>query len=265
MWVDSDPVLLRRILQNLVANAIRYTSAGSVWIGARRRGAVARIEVRDSGEGIAREHVDRVFEEFYQVSNPERDRRKGLGLGLAIVRRLAALLDHPLELRSSPGRGSVFALTLPRVAAPAGTEPSGDPASRDADLRGLRVLLLEDDADVRDAIVLALRDWGCAVLAAMDADEALAALAARAPWRPDLILSDYRLRGGGNGAEAVGRVLARLGGTIPVALITGDTATEPLRAAVAAGYPLVHKPVRPERLHRLLHQLTGSDHREERK
>jgi CheY-like chemotaxis protein len=239
-----------------VANAIRYTAAGTVWIGARRRGSAARIEVRDSGDGIAREHLERIFEEFYQVGNAERDRRKGLGLGLAIVRRLAALLDHPVDVRSSPGRGSVFAVSAPLAAVPSDREGTAGAADGTMDFPGLKVLLLEDDADVRDAIVLTLREWGCSVLAAADTEEALAALAARAPWRPELILTDYRLRGGGNGAEGARRVTARLGGRIPVALITGDTAAEPLRAAADSGYPLLHKPVRPERLHRLLRALT---------
>jgi signal transduction histidine kinase/ActR/RegA family two-component response regulator len=262
LWANSDPLLLRRILQNLLANAIRYTRAGSVWMGARRRGGSVRIEIRDSGEGIAPEHIERVFEEFYQVSNAERDRRKGLGLGLAIVRRLAALLDHPLEVRSAPARGSVFAITLPLAEAP--PEQDAGEAAEDAatDFRGLRVLLFEDDVDVREAIALSLRHWGCSVLAASDAEEAMTALAARAPWRPDLIVTDYRLRGGGNGAQAAQGVIARLGGKTPVVVITGDTGAEPIESAQRAGSTLLHKPVRADRLRQILLELTGSDNRE---
>lgn len=231
-------------------------------MGARRRGASVRIEVRDSGAGIAPQHIERIFEEFYQVSNPERDRRKGLGLGLAIVRRLAALLEHGVEVRSTPGRGSVFAVTLPLAEEPTSREGSGEAAEASADFRGLRVLLMEDDADVRDAVSLSLRDWGCSVLAAADTREAMAALAARAPWRPDVILTDYRLRGGDNGVEAASRVIAHLGGRIPVAVITGDTAADPMRSAETGGYPLLHKPVRSDGLRRLLRQLTVSTERE---
>lgn len=147
--VHSDPMLLERILRNLVGNAIRYTERGGVLMGARRDAGVIRLEVWDSGRGIAPEHRAAVFEEFYQVSNPDRDRAKGLGLGLAIVRRLAALLDHPLTLRSAPDRGSVFGVSMPRA------EAAESPAPGETVLASLRtglILAIDDETTVRAAM-----------------------------------------------------------------------------------------------------------------
>ena len=254
-WVDSDPVLLRRILQNLVANAIRHTGSGTVWVGARRRGDKVRIEVRDSGSGIAAEHLDRIFEEFYQVENPGRDRRKGLGLGLAIVRRLTDLLGHTVEVRSMPGRGSTFAVTVPLAPTPGAVAEAGGSGGVRPDLLGLAVLVLEDDAEVRAALRITLEEWGCYVVAAVDEADALSQARQRPRWRPQAILTDYRLGSGRSGIEAARSLLAHWDISIPVVLISGDTADEPLRAAQASGYELLHKPIRPQRLERLLRDL----------
>lgn len=256
--VLSDPTLLERILRNLLANAVRYTDGGRVVLGCRRRSGTVRIEVLDTGRGIPPDQVRNVFQEFFQLGNPERDRAKGLGLGLAIVDRLARLLGHEVTVASRPGRGSRFTVSLPRVDGPvtaegsrAAVEPGQDP------LEGAVVLVVDDERAVREAVAEVLLGWGCRPVVAGSADEALATLSTTGTT-PRAILADYRLREGQTGVEVIERVRAACGASIPAALVTGDTAPDRLRDAEASGYWLLHKPVQPARLRALLaHLLTG--------
>lgn len=258
LFVHGDPILLERILVNLVANAVRYSRQGGVLVGCRRRGTQVRIEVWDTGIGIAPEHQEMIFQEFYQVGNPERDRGKGLGLGLSIAARLARLLGGRIDLRSIPGRGSVFAVQLSRVEAPAATVPMTTDPTLDGTVRDAVVLVVEDDQLVREAIEGLLRQWGCVVVAAGSGDEALAALA-RDGHPPAAILCDYRLPQGETGIDVIGRLRDRIGSPVPAALITGDTAPELLREAGDSGLPLLHKPLQPARLRALLEFLVAAD------
>jgi CheY-like chemotaxis protein len=246
--VRGDPVLTERIIRNLLDNAVRYTERGRVVVGCRRRGPSLSVEVWDTGPGILAEEQVRVFEEFHQLGNPERDRTKGLGLGLAIVRRLAGLMAMPLELRSAPGRGSVFRLVVPLAPVePAAEDAAADPTETAAvPARGL-ILIVDDEAAIREAVRLLLESWGYAVLAAGSGDEMLATVASTQA-RPDLILCDFRLRGGENGIDAIARLRAACGYNAPAALVTGDTAPDRLAEAQAAGLLLLHKPVAPGRL-----------------
>ncbi len=253
-WVRSDPVLFERILINLVSNAIRYTPAGTVMIACRRRGDRLRLEVRDSGVGIVDEAQDIIFQEFIQLENAERARDKGLGLGLAIVRRLADLLGHRLELRSAPGRGSVFAIELP-IAEPDTEAAQADEARALGDLRDLRVALVDGDALAREGMEGLLTSWGCKVRSAETA-EALLDLLASGPWVPELLITDLRLRGPINGLELIARARAAAPGrNLPAFLVSGDTGAAALERAQAAGVALLHKPVRPARLRALMHRL----------
>jgi len=258
--VKSDPVLLERILINLVANAVRYTERGGILIGCRRRGGTVRLEVWDTGVGIAPEHQSAVFQEFYQVGNPERDRQKGLGLGLAIAARLARLLGARIDLRSVPGRGSGFAVELPRAEAARERAVISEPVALDDRLRGACVLVVDDDTLVREALTGLMEQWGCEVIAAADGAGALAAVEALGAKRrrPDTVLCDYRLPAEETGGEVIRRLRERLGPDLPAALITGDTAPERLREAREAGVPLLHKPVQPARLRALIEHLVAS-------
>jgi CheY-like chemotaxis protein len=217
-----------------------------------------RIEVWDTGIGIAPEHQEMIFQEFYQVGNPERDRGKGLGLGLSIAARLARLLGGRIDLSSIPGRGSVFAVQMPRGEAPAAALPTTTDPTLDGTVRDAVVLVVEDDQLVREAIEGLLRQWGCVVLAAGSGDEALAALA-RDGHPPAAILCDYRLPQGETGIDVIGRLRDRIGSPIPAALITGDTAPELLREASDLGLPLLHKPLQPAHLRALLEFLVAAD------
>jgi signal transduction histidine kinase/ActR/RegA family two-component response regulator len=251
--VLSDPVLLERILLNLLANAVRYTERGAILIGARRRGDRMRVEVWDTGVGIAPEHRDAIFQEFYQIGNLERDRAKGLGLGLAIAARLARLLGSRIDVRSYPGKGSVFAIELPVGVARAEVEAASTLALTEV-LPGARVLVVDDDALVRDAMASVLTQWGCRVAMAANGDEAVALLGGEG-GTPDAVLCDYRLPNGETGVDVIARLRAAASREIPAALITGDTAPERLREARQAGHALLHKPVHPAKLRALLEQL----------
>ncbi len=251
--VLSDPVLLERVLLNLLANAVRYTGQGAILLGCRRHGDRVRIEVWDTGVGIAPEHRDAIFQEFYQVGNPERDRAKGLGLGLAIAARLARLLGSRIEMRSHPGKGSVFAIDLPVGVARAEAEPASALAPIET-LPGARVLVVDDDALVREAMASLLAQWGCRVTMAATGDEAVALLGGEG-GTPDAVLCDYRLPNGETGIDVIARLRAAAGRPIPAALITGDTAPERLREAKLAGHALLHKPVHPAKLRALIEQL----------
>lgn len=246
----SDATLLFRVLSNLVSNALRYTRAGGVLVACRRRGPTAHIEVWDTGIGIPAEQHERIFEEFYQLDNPERDRTRGLGLGLATVRRVARLLGHELHLRSIPGRGSRFTLEVPladpaKVASISATVEQRVPNL----LRGKTIVVIDDEASVRLGMQSLLASWGCRCVAAADAAEALERLAGRTP---DFVLADLRLRGEDSGIDAIRTLRAALGADLPAVLISGDTAPEQLRKVSAAGLTMMHKPLKAVRLRALL-------------
>jgi signal transduction histidine kinase/CheY-like chemotaxis protein len=256
--VLTDPILVERIVRNIVANAIAYTDSGRVLVGCRRRGRSAIVQVWDTGRGIPKEEQGRIFQEFYQVGNSERDRSRGVGLGLAIVKRLTALLHHPLTLRSWPGRGTVFSLELPFSDAPLsavpaenGVVPGGD--SRESTL----VLVVDDEAAIQVAMRNLLEGWGFKVLAAGSGDDLIQQLASR-PERPALIISDYRLRAHENGIHVIERLRSEYNDDdIPGMLITGDTAPDRLREAQESGLTLLHKPVSNNRLREAIEHLVA--------
>lgn len=246
VFVETDPLLLERVLRNLIDNAIKYTERGTVQVSVERGGdaidAVWRVTVRDSGCGIAPAEQARIFEEFYQIGNPERDRAKGLGLGLSIVSRMVDLLDLHLALESTVGEGSAFSLSIT-----AATRRVPDPAIVPGDrprLPQLHVLVLDDEEPVRQAMTALLTGHGCEVTAVGSTREALVKCLMR---RPDIVLTDLRLRGGDDGISAVRSLRGALPG-LPAVLISGDTAPERLREAHAAGLVLLHKPVLEEQL-----------------
>lgn len=253
--VHSDPVLLDRILRNLVDNAIRHTRQGGALIACRQRGTNLRVEVWDTGAGIAPEEHESIFLEFRQLSNPERDRNKGLGLGLAIVRRTADLLGHPLELRSRPGRGSVFAITLP-VGETTASAPLSLPAGTDTQRsQGQLIFIVEDDTDNLHGLRLLLETWGYRVMVGSNGDEILLATASFAE-KPALILCDFRLREHETGIEVIDRLHEEYADdTIPALLISGDTDPSRLIEASARAWPLLHKPVDSVYLRSVITQL----------
>ena len=239
-YVRSDPVLLERILRNLIANAVRHTDHGKVLVGCRR-GAALRLQVLDTGQGIAPQERGRVFEEFYQIANPERDRAKGLGLGLAIVKRLAQLLDHPLALRSELGRGTLVSLAVPTApGAPAAATPASQ--TMIGGLGGALLLVIDDEPMVLEAMRRLLVGWGAEVIAAQSGAEMLDLLA-DCQRSPDLILCDYRLRGNENGVDVIRACQAQYNEDIPAVLVTGDTASDRLQEAQRSGFLVLHKPV----------------------
>jgi signal transduction histidine kinase/CheY-like chemotaxis protein len=250
--VMSDPALVEMMLRNLVSNAIRYTTRGGVLVACRTRGGTLWLEVWDTGIGIAPAQQAEIFREFHQLNNPERDRERGLGLGLAIVDGMARTLGHTLQLASHPGRGSVFRLGLPiaRVAVVTDAFESlpALPLPPDGLQRPtLHVLVIDDDAAVRAGMQQLLQDWGCPCDVVESQEQALQCAQAR---RPDFIISDYRLRAGRTGAEAIAALRHALGSEVPALLVTGDTAPDRLREAIATGIPLLHKPVSPAELRR---------------
>jgi signal transduction histidine kinase/CheY-like chemotaxis protein len=251
--VETDPLLLERILRNLIANAVRYTSSGRVLAGCRRRGGQLAIQVWDTGRGIPDSEQERIFGEYYQLGNPERDRAKGLGLGLAIVRRLATLMDCPVLVCSVPGRGSCFEVTVPCAAALPPATPAPDTPAPPATRR--MIVVIDDEQAIREAMTNQLSYWGHEVLTAAGADEAIEKLSAYR-GKPDLIICDYRLRGEEDGIEAVARLRADYNDSIPAMLITGDTAPDRLRDAHASDLTLLHKPVSSTKLKRAIAELT---------
>ncbi|MGH8664025.1 MAG: ATP-binding response regulator [Burkholderiales bacterium] len=243
----SDPVLVERILRNLVNNAIRYTDRGKVLVGCRARGATVRVEVWDTGVGIAPDKRERIFEEFYQAA--ERDRREGLGLGLAIVRRMARLLQVELSLQSTLGRGSVFRFALPRCdpAQVVRAQDSAESPAASVSLKQAVVLVIDDDPAVREAMAESLRLWGARAVTAKSLGCALERLPECGRY-PDAIVSDFRLGDEHNGLEAVARIRHELGIDVPAMIVTGDTAPRCLRVIQASGLRYLPKPVTPERL-----------------
>lgn len=249
LWADSDPLLLKRVLDNLLSNAFRYTRAGGVLLGCRRRGRELEIQVIDTGVGIHASQQEVIFDEFVQLHNAERDRKQGLGLGLAIVRHTARLLGHPLTLNSRPGRGTCFRLRVPLAEALLQAPPAAASAPRRA--AGLGIMVVEDELDVLQGLCNLLEVWGhrvypgtTALLACQRHIEA--SHSGHAPV--DLILTDYRLGDGQTGADAIRRIRSYLSRKVPALIITGDTSPERLREAVASGSQLLYKPLDTDQL-----------------
>ena len=263
--VRSDPQLLARMLSNLIDNALKYTAHGGVVVAARARGDRVWIDVRDTGMGIAPEQLERIFDEFYQVGNPGRDRSQGLGIGLSIVKLLSRVLDHPVEVRSRPDRGALFRLSLPidtvSSSEPVDLEPdrfAQDVAAAEALPR--RVLLLDDEADIRDAMAALLGTWGVqltAVGAEADAVDAMENAQATGEFF-DLLIADYRLSEDVHGAELGLRLRTRFDPGLPLLVITGETAPDRLQAVHALGIPMMGKPIEAMALRRMMAALSRS-------
>jgi CheY-like chemotaxis protein/anti-sigma regulatory factor (Ser/Thr protein kinase) len=254
-WIRSDFILLERILLNLVSNAIRYTGRGGAVVACRRRRGSLRIEVYDTGAGIAEDQRQNIFAEFYRLGEADNDRRAGLGLGLAIVDRLCRLLDHPIELASTKGKGSRFAVTVPQVASRAEIAPLpiSPPIQADA-LSGKLVVVIDDDALVLESMGGLMRNWNCRVVAAAGFGAAVAGVEA-CDQLPDLIISDYHLSDGISGFDAIERLRRALRTPMPAFLISGDINAERLREARERGYHLLHKPVSPIALRAIVNKL----------
>jgi CheY-like chemotaxis protein/anti-sigma regulatory factor (Ser/Thr protein kinase) len=255
--VHSDPVLLGRILSNLISNAVRYTDHGRIVVACRPRGPAVAIQVWDTGRGIPQDQQERVFQEYYQLGNAERDRAKGLGLGLAIVRRMTDLLDCKLMLHSRVGRGSCFELTIPlsrRASEPVEARPA---ALSGALARGL-IVVIDDELAIQQAMGSLLTGWGHDVVTAGSGDEAIQRLSSR-PDRPDLVICDYRLRDDENGITVIERMRLEYNQDIPAMLITGDTAPDRLAEARASELILLHKPVSNSKLRSAIVKLMGSE------
>jgi signal transduction histidine kinase/CheY-like chemotaxis protein len=254
-----DPVILERILRNLVSNAIRYTEDGGVLVSARRRGGDRLlIQVWDSGIGIPESVLPRIFEEFYQVQHNvplQAHHRKGLGLGLAIVQRLAALIEAPLAVRSRVGHGTVFSFTVPVGTAPAAeAAPASARSAVGLTLDGRRIAVVEDEAAVRDGLEVLLKAWGASVTSFETVDDARAwAQAAGDADRPDLLIVDYRLPAGTTGLDALAVLRARWpDAQLPAIVVTGSTIGGHEDEAAAHDFHLLIKPVLPNKLRAMI-------------
>lgn len=256
-FVHSDPLLVERILRNLIANAIRYTERGGVLVALRRRGDRLDVEIWDTGIGIAADQHTAIFEEFFQLGNPERGQGKGLGLGLSIVRRLTDLLDLPMSIHSQPGRGTRFRVSLPITDTPEPV-PAARPAELSGDFSSRLILMVNDDPTVCEGMTALLHNWGAQVIAGATTDAVLNA--AEGSGRPDMIVCDYNLADGSLGANIVATLRERFGHDIPAVVLTGTSNTERLAEAQASNYHLLLKPVPPSKLRALINAcLANSD------
>ena len=255
-WVRCDYVMLSRILNNLVSNSLRHTIEGGVLIGARRRGKGIRIDVWDTGVGIAAHHQERVFEEFYQVEPQNRTGgrgTRGMGLGLATVQRLAALLNTRVDLTSRPNKGTCVRIVvratepmIPMTPAPSPWHSLG--AEDDAGLRNVRVLVIDDERTILEGLQVVLSNWGAEVMAAQSRAEALA-LAASWDRPPDVVVSDLLLQGGDNGLDVIAALERHpngIGASTARLLVTGETKPDRLREVASAGVAVLYKPVSPK-------------------
>ncbi len=261
--LQGDATLLQRALRNLVSNAIRYTETGGFVVGCRREQLGARVVVYDTGIGIEPTQMNMIFQEFYQVANPERDRTKGMGLGLAIVERLARLQGFPLKVASAVGRGSAFSMLV----------PWGDPAKLkicdtlpldpEAQFTGDLAVIVDDERAVVEGMRQLMQQWGFNIVCGASADEVIGQLA-NCSQQPDILICDYRLRAGETGVNVIRNLQCVLRRKVPAIIISGDTAPERLREADASGFHLLHKPVRPAKLRALLAFVLAEERQQSR-
>ena len=258
--IHSDPVLLERIVRNLVSNAIHRSGANKVLLGARHQGNALRVEIIDNGGGVPEDQLESIFEEYYQIDNPARQRDRGLGLGLSIVKRLGQLLDHSVGVRSAPDQGSTFWIEVPLARtqsdAPIAPLTKQPPAP---DLGGHTVLLVEDDALVLTATRRLLKSWGAEVVTAVDAEAAFST-ATKVSEPPDMIIADYSLGAGANGRQLIESLRGHFGLRIPAVHVTGDTSPATIREmSVQADTAIAHKPVDPAELGVLIHDVLRTE------
>jgi len=256
LFVRSDIALVERIVSNLLSNAIRYTESGGVLVTCRYKNGQVLVDVWDTGTGIAEDQQDEIFFEFHQLGNPERDREKGLGLGLAIVRRLICLLDgHHIELCSRPGHGSRFRLVLPKEDAMSMTvDPQQTVLMPVEQLGDLRVLLIEDDVSVRQAMVAFIQEWGCDVVGVDSIFDAVSSVTQG--WVPDAIIADYRLPDEQTGIQVIAAVREQIKQNIPALIVSGESLPETLQNIRQADVLMLHKPVVPAKLKLFLKQCS---------
>lgn len=258
--VFTDASLLEQIIRNYVSNAVRYTSQGSITISCENRGTDILVSVKDTGIGIPADQLDAIYGEFYQLTNPERDRSKGLGLGLAIVKRISQLLEHEISVSSSVGQGSAFSVRIPMGSKASFIDlPRASVEWMNNQAEGKsNIVIVDDDIDVRESTEALFLSWGCNVYTGATPQEALSKLS-RDKVIPDAIIADYRLRGGRTGIGAIDLIKAQFGNEIPSLIITGDTASEPLQAIQNSGIPLINKPVSPAKLRSFLISIQAKE------
>lgn len=257
--VMSDPLMLRRVLQNLLANAINYTHEGGLLLAARRRGEFVRIEVWDTGPGIAPLERERIFEEFQRGAASERTRATGFGLGLSIVKRMSEALQQPLDLCSRVGHGTRFALTVPACHGAVVTAKAGYDAPSPAAYGRLEipVVIIDNDLAVLDAMQSLLSRWGADVRLARDCED-IADIMSAPGYKPAIILADYHLDDGLTGLDAVKKIRQLCDSSVPAILITADRTTETAAAAKASNCELLHKPVKPAEMRALIQHMVKS-------
>lgn len=251
-WVHSDPQLLRRVVQNFLSNAIRYTPRGRILLGCRRLKGYVRIEVWDTGPGIPGDKLKQIFEEFRRLQ--QASDQKGLGLGLAIVDRISTMLNHPVNVRSAQGRGSMFCITVPRVEPVKTLAPAAGKKSSSrglSNLKDLSVLCIDNDENILDGMIALLNNWGCQVTPARSLADARHAVDGKAP---DIILADYQLDNDQNGLDAMNALQDDFGHPIPGILITGYMAEEVRTETLELGYQILYKPVKPAALRAMVNK-----------
>lgn len=247
-WIiKSDPHMVSRILNNLISNAIRYTNkGGKILVGCRKYGNNLRIEVHDTGIGIPGHLIDHIFAEYYQIDNPERDRNKGLGLGLSIVKGMCNLLDHKIEVHSVLNKGTGFLITVPLCnRLPDQVSNRNQPFN--LKMKTGNIILIDDESDALDAMSSLLGNWGHNVIPFEAEKEAIKYLSKNG-FKPDMIITDFRLREKRTGAQAIAAINEFLSKKIPAVIITGDTAKDRMIQARESGHILLHKPILPAKL-----------------
>jgi signal transduction histidine kinase/CheY-like chemotaxis protein len=259
--VKSDALMLKRILQNLLANAVQYTERGGVLLAARGRGGSVQIEVWDTGPGIAVSEQEKIFEEFHRGAAAERSHAGGFGIGLAIILRMADALKHRIDLCSRPGQGTRFSILVPRAEAGVLAQPhskeKGGAARQAYGLSGIRAVVIDSDAAVVESLRPLFERWGCETRFVADAAGAAALLAAEPAFRPDIILADYHAANGGRGLAAIAQIRQAFGRDIAAIVITGDPSRATADEAAAAGCEALPKPVKPAELRALILHLLG--------
>lgn len=257
LYINSDLQNVERILRNLIANAIRYTDKGKVLVGCRRHENSVSLLVYDTGIGINEDNNKIIFEEFHQLDNPNRDRNNGLGLGLSIVSRLVKLLGAELSLNSTPNKGSVFCITLPRSLSNTQIQLNTISFKPNAEFSGKYIVIIDDEEDIRNALKLLLNGWGCKVIELTCITDVKLKLLQND--KADMIIADYRLQNHETGVDVIHAIYDFYkDANIPAAIITGDTAPQRIKEAKESGFQLLHKPISGGKLRALLNSLLFS-------